>query len=180
MNKTDDNQITYRKLKKVEIGKLREIDRRETVEEVFHVCGGELVSTPLHWEIPSFDNLDDRIDRLVKTYQEGGALFGAFDGSTLVGMSVLENCLRGASRDRIQMSGLWVSRDYRRRGVGRLLVDLVKASARERGASYLYISGTRSENTVNFYLSIGCVLAAEVDPELFAKEPHDIHFDLAL
>lgn len=180
MNIIDNKPITYRKLNKEEIGKLREIDRREIIETVYNVRDGELVSSPLHWEIPCFDNLDNRINQLVKTYQEGGVLFGAFDGSTLVGMSVLENRLRGANKDRVQMSGLWVSCGYRRLGVGRHLVDLIKASARERGASYLYISGTRSDNTVNFYLSIGCVLTAEVDPELFAKEPQDIHFDLAL
>jgi len=180
LNKTDSNQIAYRRLTRAETAKLGEIDRRETVEAVYRVCDGKLILTPLHWEIPGFDDLDDRIDRLVRTHQEGGVLFGAFDGTKLVGMSVLEKSLRGARKDRIQMSGLWVSRDYRRCGIGRRLVDLVKASARECGASYLYISGTRSESTVSFYLSIGCSLAAEVDPELYAKEPYDIHFDLAL
>ena len=39
----------------------------------------------------------------------------------------------------------------------------------------MYISATPSEHTINFYLRQGCVVASEVDPELFALEPEDIH-----
>ena len=44
----------------------------------------------------------------------------------------------------------------------------------------LYVSATPSENTILFYLSFGCKLASEVDPELFALEPEDIHLELVL
>ena len=52
--------------------------------------------------------------------------------------------------------------------------------ARKLGAKKLYISATPSENTVNFYLHLGCVLAKEMDPELFELEPEDIHLEYAL
>jgi hypothetical protein len=54
---------------------------------------------------------------------------------------------------------------------------VAKATARERGAKRLYISATPSENTINFYLRRGCVVAAEVDPHLFELEPEDIHLE---
>jgi hypothetical protein len=39
----------------------------------------------------------------------------------------------------------------------------------------LYISAAPTENTVNFYLRRGSLLAATPEPDLFALEPKDIH-----
>jgi hypothetical protein len=44
----------------------------------------------------------------------------------------------------------------------------------------MYISATPSEHTVNFYLALGCQLAAEPDSELLELEPEDIHLELLL
>ena len=131
-------------------------------------------------EITGFDQINQRIVRLTELYDEGGVIYGAFDGATLVGMSVLENRLRGSHRDRMQLAGLWVSSAYRGQGIGRHLVDLVKTVAGERKAHYLYICSFPGENTVRFYQGIGCTLTVELDHKLLALEPNDIHFDLAL
>jgi N-acetylglutamate synthase-like GNAT family acetyltransferase len=61
--------------------------------------------------------------------------------------------------------------------LGTHLFELAKATARERGAKRLYISATPSENTVNFYLRLGCAVAGEPDPELLELEPEDIHLE---
>jgi N-acetylglutamate synthase-like GNAT family acetyltransferase len=61
--------------------------------------------------------------------------------------------------------------------LGTQLFELAKAAARERGASRLYISATESENTIKFYLRLGCVLTKDLDPELFKLEPKDIHLE---
>ncbi len=52
--------------------------------------------------------------------------------------------------------------------------------ARQAGSSQMYISSTPSASAVGFYLSQGCRLAEEVDPELYALEPEDIHLILDL
>jgi hypothetical protein len=49
------------------------------------------------------------------------------------------------------------------------------SSAREAGAKALYVSSAPTENTVDFYLKRGCVLAPEPDAALMANEPDDIH-----
>jgi len=61
--------------------------------------------------------------------------------------------------------------------LGTQLFERAKAAARERGARRLYISASPSENTVNFYLRLGCEVAAAPDPELFELEPEDIHLE---
>jgi hypothetical protein len=59
--------------------------------------------------------------------------------------------------------------------LGKRLFDLAADEARRRGARTMYISATPSENTVNFYMRRGSVIAGEPDPELFEFEPEDIH-----
>jgi hypothetical protein len=49
-----------------------------------------------------------------------------------------------------------------------------------KGAAWVYISATPAENTIDFYLRRGCVLAEELDSELFELEPKDIHLECAV
>jgi hypothetical protein len=41
--------------------------------------------------------------------------------------------------------------------------------------TWLYISATPSQNTVDFYLKRGCQVTGDPDPELWELEPEDIH-----
>jgi hypothetical protein len=66
-------------------------------------------------------------------------------------------------------------RSHRGRGLGAKVFKLAKKTARERGAKSLYISATPSENTVNFYLRLGCKVAEQPERDLFELEPEDIH-----
>lgn len=52
--------------------------------------------------------------------------------------------------------------------------------AREAGSRRMYVSSTPSSSAVGFYIAQGCKLAEEVDPELYALEPDDIHLILDL
>ena len=114
--------------------------------------------------------------RFSLTVWTGAATFhGAFDDAKLVGVVVLDCKRIGKRKDQLQLKFLHVSSAYRNRGLGKRLFDLARAVARERGARQLYISATPSENTVNFYLRLGCQVADEPDPELLALEPEDIH-----
>ena len=42
------------------------------------------------------------------------------------------------------------------------------------------LSATPSENTVNYFPRLGCILASEIDPKLFALEPEDIHLEFRI
>ena len=70
--------------------------------------------------------------------------------------------------------------DGKRYAGWRNLFELAADEARRRGARRLYISATPSQHTIDFYLSLGCTVTAEPDPELFALEPGDIHLEYDL
>ena len=66
-----------------------------------------------------------------------------------------------------------VSYEYRHKGIGKNLFELCIKKAKEVGIEKIYISAHSSEETQNFYLSVGCVDTEEIDKELFEKEPFD-------
>jgi hypothetical protein len=49
--------------------------------------------------------------------------------------------------------------------------------AREPNAKRLYISATPSQNSVGFYLHLGCVVTDEVDEALLELEPEEIQME---
>jgi len=174
--------MQYRVLSRAAIGKLAQLDRAETIARVYYVRDGALVLEKEHWDVPDWSPSEKqrRIAGLQADYDRGATFFGAFDGPTLAGMSVLDHHPLRSGAGRLNLIGLWVSRPYRGQGIGKTLFRRAAHAARERGAKRLYVSATPSERTVRFYIARGCQLAAPVDPQLFKKEPKDIHLELIL
>ncbi len=52
--------------------------------------------------------------------------------------------------------------------------------AKDLQARQLYISATPSENTINFYLRLGCVVTPEPNVDLLELEPDDIHLEYTI
>jgi predicted N-acetyltransferase YhbS len=169
--------ITGRELLREEITHVWHIDRSEVIDNIYHCENGTLVLRPEHYDIPGWlpGEAEKYTPILLNCFDRGGWFYGAFDHADLIGIVVLENECIGTHHDQLQLTFLYVSNAYRNRGLGKRLFALAKATARERGAKRLYISATPSENTVNFYLRLGCTVAGEPDPELIELEPDDIH-----
>ena len=153
------------------------IDRSEVHHYTHELREGELVRVPNYFEVPGWrpDAAATETAVLLDRFDRGGTFLGVFDADALIGMSVLESARVGRGRDQMQLASLYVSRTYRGRGVGMQLFEAAVSLAREAGANGLYVSSAPTENTVDFYLNRGCVLAPEPDPALLAAEPDDIH-----
>ena len=166
-----------RSLTRGEVELIWTIDRSETHHHVYRVREGRLVRVPNYFEVPGWrqETVATETAKLLDCFDRGGAFLGLFDGESLVGIAVVESAPVGRARDQVQLFYLYVSRAYRGTGVGTRLFDAALAIAREAGANALYVSSTPTENTVDFYLARGCVLAREPDPRLLAAEPEDIH-----
>ncbi len=166
-----------RLLARDEIETIWTIDRSEVHHHVYRVQHGELVLTPAYFNIPGWapGMAEEETPRLHACFDRGGAFLGTFDHDHLVGAAVVDTGPLGEARDQVQLRELYVSRAYRGQGVGTHLFEAARHVARAQGARFLYISATPTENTVNFYLGRGCVLADPPNPDLFALEPDDIH-----
>ena len=169
--------MQLRRLTRDEVELLWTIDRSEVHHHTYELHGGQLVRTPNYFEVPGWrpDAAENETPKLLDCFDRGGTFLGVFDGEALVGIGVLESARVGRSGDQMQLAYLYVSRSHRGRGVGLQLFEAAVSIARESGAKALYVSATPTENTVDFYLHRGCVLAPEPDPRLVAAEPDDIH-----
>ena len=153
------------------------IDRSEVHHYTYELREGELVRVPNYFEVPGWrpDAASKETPLLLERFDRGGTFLGVFEAEALIGMSVLESARVGRGHDQMQLASLYVSRTHRGRGLGMQLFEAAVSLAREAGAKALYVSATPTENTVDFYLNRGCVLAPEPDPALLAAEPDDIH-----
>ncbi|QHT59589.1 GNAT family N-acetyltransferase [Paenibacillus lycopersici] len=174
--------ITYQAMHQEQVGKLLEIDRSEYIDLVYEMRDGALTEIPAGHECPTWpeEAIAEIQARFLYEIQHGGLALGAFDGDRLIGFGVLAHRFRGRALNRLQIDLMFVTRDYRRQGIGRRIFGRLRDEAKSRGAEYLYISSTETRSAVSFYKSNGSALAAEVDDELFAKEPHDIHMVVKL
>lgn len=171
--------MIIRALQRDEIHLLWQIDRREIVENIYHLRNGELVLVPDYFDIQGWPpgEAEHYTSILTDCYDRGGIFWGAFEDKQIVGAAILENRFIGSKQDTLQLKFLHISRDQRKHGLGSRLFNLAVEKAKSLGAKKLYISATPSENTINYYMRLGCVLATEIDPELFALEPEDIHLE---
>lgn len=174
--------MKIRLLARSEIPYIWQIDRREIIDNIYYLRNGKLVLEREHYDVRGWPpgKPEHYTPILLDCFGRGGYFWGAFAGELLVGAVVLENRFIGSSKDTLQMKFLHVSNSFRKQGLGKQLFVLAAEKAIELDAKKMYISATPSENTVNFYLRLGCVLAREIDEELFALEPEDIHLEFVL
>lgn len=174
--------MNIRKITKNEIGTIWQIDRSEVIEAIYYLRNGTLVLKPEHYAISGWPpgEAETYTPILHNCFDRGGTFYGAFEGSEMIGVAVLESKFIGKAKDQLQLKFLHVSNRHRKQGWGTRLFEKAVERARELGASRLYISATPSENTINFYLHLGCQVTQELDQELFELEPEDIHLDYTI
>jgi predicted N-acetyltransferase YhbS len=174
--------MNIRLLQRDEIPLVWQIDRREMVENIYYLDNGKLVLKVDYFDIQGWPPGEAELYTpiLLDCYDRGGIFWGAFEKNLLIGVAILESKFIGTQRDTLQLKFLHVSRDYRRQGIASTLFNLAVEKAKMLGAKKLYISATPAENTVNYYMRLGCVLAQEIDQELFALEPEDIQLEYVI
>jgi GNAT superfamily N-acetyltransferase len=174
--------IKIRQLTHAELPLIWSIDRAEVIDNIYYMRKGKLVLEAEHYDMQGWPpgEVEHYHPHLEDCFGRGGHFCGAFDGETLVGVAVLESKFIGSHKDTVQLKFLHASKAYRGQGLGRRLFSVAAEQARVMGAARLYISATPSKKTVHFYFHLGCKLAAEIDSELFAMEPEDIHLEYSL
>lgn len=174
--------MKIRTIRRSEIEQVKNIDRSEIVNKIYYFDGGQLKLKNEFYEIKSweFSELERNIEHLYKIYDNCGYLVGCFDGNKLVGVGALDSEFIGKNRDYLQLYFLHVDSKYRRTGIGKKLLKKVANHAKKLTAKKLYISATPSQNTIDFYINIGCQLVSELNPDLYQLEPKDIHLELSL
>ncbi|MBC1457438.1 GNAT family N-acetyltransferase [Listeria newyorkensis] len=172
--------MEFKWLVRDELSQLKDIDRKEFVGEVYYVRNQMLQLVKEYYDIEGWleSELTIYVQRLESLFDRDGIIIGAYEEDILVGLVSLESYLIDGKTMKLDM--LYVSHDYRGKGLGRRLIDIISQEATELGAKELYISATPVRNTVDFYLRLGAELANPPDIYLFELEPLDIHLILPI
>lgn len=171
--------VKIRRMGLSEIGRIAEIDRSEHITTGYVYEDGKLRAETVEWQVPNWRregeafSVEAHVKGITPILENGGVMLGAFNEQhRLVGFAVLRHHL---TETQAQLDALFVSKAYRRQGIATRLTSQVARLAKTNGALELYVSATPSESAVGFYMSQGFRLADEVNEELYALEPEDIH-----
>jgi len=174
-----EERVEIRQLARTELSRVGEIDRTEHIDLLYEQRRTELVARHGTWHASAWDpngygdySVDARRHELEHHVDSGGIAFGAFVGGRLVGIGVVVPHLRPAVA---QLAFLHVSQPLRAAGIGGRLSDEMDQIARSAGDSAMVVSATPSANTVRFYMGRGYEVMAQPLPELFEREPEDVH-----
>ena len=154
---------------------LLRFNRHQTVGNVYRQVDGQLVLTYNPFEE---DWSPERIREKTAEILGGRyTVFCAYDGELVAGLLMLVPEL---DKGRMIVSSLHVSEEYRRKGVGRALIEAAKTEARAHGARALYLSACSAEETIEFYRAMGFGVSPDPIKAYADDEPFDIQMQCPL
>lgn len=154
---------------------LDDFSRAQSVTNVYRLQDGQLVLA--HQPFTEDWSPERKRDKAAEVLSGSFITFCAFEHRRVLGCIMLEPEL---NEGRMIVHSFHVSADQRRRGLGRRLFEAAKAEARDHHAAALYISACSSEETIRFYLAMGCHLSLNPIPAMVEDEPWDIQLECDL
>lgn len=182
MNLKNQDKITYRKIDITEIDKIAEIDASCYIEYAYRRVGDKRQMIYLNYNEPGFpEGIEHHKLALEDTIKQQGYALGAFnEHNELVGFLTLNPKIFGKTNRYLLLDQLFISKPFRKFGIGKKLFDLSVIEARQRGANKIYICAGSSADTIMFYKKIGCHDASEINFELYDQDPRDFHMEFDL
>jgi len=168
--------LEIRKIPPEELYLLAELDRSEKVTQYYRMSRGKLECADVDLDVPQWV-IEEKIEEWRPIAGGFKNMWGALLNGRLAGFVVYR---RNLTEHLAQLSLLHVSRDYRGKGIGTVLMDKAVDEARKDGKAGIYVSSCPSRNTVDFYMRRGFIPASEPNAHLFEMEPEDIHMIMDL
>lgn len=161
---------------------LIDFDRYQETKSVWYTTNQTNVKTKDdsfidQWSLEQKKGISLYLKRCIK---EGGGVAAAFEGSQIVGFANVENRFFGSANQYVPLPFIHVSNFYRGEGIGKQLFYQCCEIAKDLGAEKIYIGAHPAVETQCFYQSVGCILAQEVNDEIYQKEPLDLQLEKLL
>ncbi|MCK8058203.1 MULTISPECIES: GNAT family N-acetyltransferase [unclassified Fusibacter] len=171
-----------KELKLNEVDKMKDIDASQYIGKAWREVEGERRLVDIDYFDPTWPNgYEYHLDHLKNTIMTGGAALAAFDNDgTLIGIGTLEKSLFGKRFKYALLDQLFVTKNKRGLGIGKLLFDELLKKSLEFGADKIYICAGSAEETIAFYRQIGCVDCVEVQAELYDGDPRDMQLEFVV
>lgn len=174
-------QLHYRALQLNQCAKIRDIDASQTIQRAWREVDGNRVLVDIHYHDPDFPNgFENHLAALENTIRTGGFAIGAFDQDKLVGFSTVNADFFGQRVKYLLLDQIFISNHCRNQGIGKKLFSLSAEYALSQGAEKLYICAGSAEETIAFYMALGCKEAVERNEALYQADPRDYQLEFEL
>lgn len=121
---------------------------------------------------------------LKRTVLSDGVAFGAFDcigiGDSLVGIASLNRIGEEGKAQGALLDQLFITREYRNRGIGKTLFQLCASAAKDWGSDRILIFAGSAEETIAFYFARGCREAEIIHREAEGFDPRDFQLEFEI
>ncbi|MBP2027162.1 GNAT superfamily N-acetyltransferase [Acetoanaerobium pronyense] len=174
--------ITYRKLIVEECVRIKEMNPSQYIRRAWRGIDGERKLVEINYQDPDWPNgYEQHYNNLKDTIISGGSAIGAFDSnSKLVGFATVNCEFFGEAYNHVLLDQLFITLEYRGKGIGGKLFEVSADVARKWNADKLYICAGSAEETIAFYFAIGCKEAVEVNKKLYESDPNDYQLEYIL
>jgi GNAT superfamily N-acetyltransferase len=174
--------IFYRNIEIFETHRISEIDASIYIKHAWRDQDGQKKLVDLDYYEPGFpEGLAHHQEALETTILNHGYAIGAFNKEgMMVGFATLNKELFGKKSTYVLLDQLFISKPYRKKGIGKKLMDLCIDKARSFGANKIYICAGSSADTIFFYKALGCQEVVEINQALLERDPRDIHLEYIL
>lgn len=176
------NDIKYRDIELHECDQIKQIDPSQLIVKAWRQYNGKLQLVNINYHDSDWPNgYDYHHRRLRETIIASGIAIGAFNkNKELVGFTTINRGFFGTNCNYVLLDQLYISLQWRGKGIGKKLFMFAANSARNWDADKIYICAGSAEETIEFYNSIGCKSAEEINMELLGSDPRDIQLEYDL
>lgn len=174
--------IMYKKFDLKECTRINEINPSQFIGKAWREIDGRRQLVDINYQESNWPNgYENHLNGLKKTILNGGIAVGAFDcNDKLIGFATLNREFFGEKYNHVLLDQLFISLEYRNKGIGRSLFMICINIAKEWRADKIYICAGSAEETIAFYYAIGCAEAKEVNKTLYEKDKRDFQLEYIL
>jgi GNAT superfamily N-acetyltransferase len=182
MKSVKNEKILIKPLTINECDFIRQIDASMYIKRAYREVNGKRQLVEINYHDPDWPNgYENHLNNLKETIQMGGCAWGAFnEDDDLLGFVTLNNNIFGNMFQYVLLDQLFIDYRHRNRGIGKQLFMQVVEVAKSWKVDRIYICAGSAEETIQFYLSIGCQEAEEINPKLYEEDPRDFQLEYIL
>lgn len=174
--------VIYRKLSVEECLLINEIDPSQYIRKAWREVDGKRQLVEINYHDSDWPNgYEYHSSHLKETILGGGSAIGAFDtDNRLLGFAAINPDFFGNRYNYVLLDQLFITLEYRNKGIGKKLFMLSINAAREWNADKIYICAGSAEETIAFYFAIGCKEAEEINRELYESDIRDFQLEFSI
>lgn len=172
----------YKELNKSHINHIMNIDASCYIKNAWREKDGKRQLVFIGYDEPGFPNgIKEHQEALLYTLEKEGFAIGVFDDKdNMIGFATLNRETFGMKNTYVLLDQMFISKNYRNQGIGKTFFNMTIDKAKSWNANRIYICAGSSEDTIAFYMRLGCVEAEELNQTLYDEDPRDFHLEYKL